>query len=547
MNRTRNRSVVANHVSNGANNTSVSTSAGMFDRTKFMPTTISVYQIVGAYIVDIYYNHLYVEAQKYKSKGDVPTITEGYRHATFAFLSGLDYQMKASYKAQHYKHLLIGINEYFKTWTSFNTLTVSDCIEKIVKEFIPADYIKSLDKNQKSDVLRVVLTGTLREFTKVVIEEFLTAIIDNHEEEANIEALKERIIDIFIAEREKLFHKFLASHFPDSNETVDKKFAERMRDEIKNLNAEKNELQMTVKAQAEEIEIRKDQLAKVVARYRKLENSYKRISEEYKTSKEAIADLEAQIQEAENGRDVPFAMSMGSSAFLTNTSNNVNKSLAQSAMHVGGNADGADNAEDNAEESDVGDSDEEPSQEEMNKLIGSHTVKRSASEINASINSKAKPNISKQTPAANKTTSAKSTAQHMLSTPIKEEQKTVKIVDQKTENKTDHKAEYKVEQKPTTKPATATKPAVAAKPAVKPAVKPTRTMVLEPASDAEESEEDSEEEPEKLTPIIKHAVKPAPLVSVANISSVNNADDNVPKSPIAKADIGRASKLLDDY
>ncbi len=544
MNRTRNRSVAANHAPLGTNNkNSMSThtngtSAGMFDRTKFMPTTISVYQIVGAYIVDIYYNHLYVEAQKYKSKGDVPTITEGYRHATFAFLSGLDHQMKASYKAQHYKHLLIGINEYFKTWTSFNTLTVSDCIEKIVKEFIPADYITSLDKNQKSDVLRMVLTGTLREFTKVVIEEFLTAIIDNHEEEANIEALKERIIDIFIAEREKIFHKFLVSHFPDSNETVDKKFAERMRDEIKNLNAEKNELLLTVKAQAEEIEIRKDQLAKVVAKYRKLENAYKHTMEEYKTSKEAIADLEAQVQEAENGRDVPFAMNMGSSAFLTN---NINKS---SSMHVGGNSNDA-IAEDNAEESDVGDSDEEPSQEEMNKLIGSHTIKRSASEINASINSKFKPNTNKPMSTINKATGAKSTTSisHM---PTKEEQKTVKIVDQKT----DHKVEHKVEQKPTTKPNTvATKPAVAAKPVVaaKPAVKPTRTMVLEPASDAEESEEESDEESEKPTPVIKHAVKPAPLVSVANIGNVNNADDNVPKSPIAKADIGRASKLLDDY
>lgn len=274
----------------------------LFDRSSYLPRTISVYQIVGAYLVDIYYNHLYAEAHKFRGKGDVPTVTEGYRHSTFAFLSGLDHNAKATYKAQHYKQLLIGVNEYFKTWTSFNTLTVSDCIDKIVREFVPDDYFKELDKDQKSSILRMVLTDTLREFTKVVVGEFLSAIVDNHDEPANIEALKDRIVDLMISEREKMFHKFLASHFPASNETVDKKFAEKMRDEIVKLQAERDQLKTFAIKQQEEIEVRKDQLAKVVAKFRKMEAAYKRIIEEYKVSKEAVADLEHQVQEYERNK-----------------------------------------------------------------------------------------------------------------------------------------------------------------------------------------------------------------------------------------------------
>lgn len=290
----------------------------LFDKSTLQPRTISVYQIVGAYLTDIYYNHLFAEAHKFRGKGEVPTITEGYRHATFAFLSCLDHNAKSTYKAQQYKQLLIGINEYFKTWTSFNTLTVSDCIDKIVREFVPEDYFKQLDKEQKNNILRMVVTNTLREFTKIVIEEFLSAIVDNHDEPANIEALKERIIDLMISEREKMFHKFIASHFPASNETVDKKFAERMRDEITKLQGEVTQLKGTISTQREEIELRKDQLAKVLGRFRKLESIHKRLIEEYKVSKESISELEFQIQEYE--RNKPKVEDLQSSEFMDDNS-----------------------------------------------------------------------------------------------------------------------------------------------------------------------------------------------------------------------------------
>ena len=66
--------------------------------------------------------------------------------------------------------------------------------------------------------------------------------IDNHEETANIDLLKECIVDLLINEREHYYHKFLDSTGGKSAETVDKSFAVKMQQEIKKLNNEKIQL-----------------------------------------------------------------------------------------------------------------------------------------------------------------------------------------------------------------------------------------------------------------------------------------------------------------
>lgn len=455
----------------------------LFDRSSYLPRTISVYQIVGAYLVDIYYNHLFAEAHKFRGKGDVPTVTEGYRHATFAFLSGLDHNAKATYKAQHYKQLLIGINEYFKTWTSFNTLTVSDCVDKIVREFIPDDYFKQLDKEQKGSILRMVLTNTLREFTKIVIGEFLAAIVDNHEEPANVEALKDRIIDLMISEREKMFHKFLASHFPASGETVDKKFAERMRDEITKLQAERDTLKTFAIKQQEEIELRKDQLAKVVAKFRKMESAYRRIVDEYKVSKESIAELESQVHEYERNKT---RFDAEDSEFMSS----------------------------------------EPAPSVMDSFIGQHVVKNNAVQSASGLT-----HPQSATPAQPNKVEVK-TSIGTLAPSLPSQQATAQ--------------QSTVQPKPPAKPAPkVTKPP--AKPVVKTGGKPPaksaiKSVETKPAESEEEESESEEEEQLEVKPepkvVLPNIKAPAPAATMASLVEP-------PKSP--KATLGTASNLDDAY
>lgn len=267
----------------------------IFDRSVYSSTTISVFQIVGAYFVDVYYNHLYTEAIKFKTEGKVASVTEGYRHSTFAFLTALDNKAKG-YKSEHYNKLIQGINEYFIFWTTYSTLTLSECIDKIVREFIPADYFASLNKEQKRNILRSVLIDSIREFTKIVIGEFLVAIIDNHSESANVEALKEKIVDTFIMQRETMFHKFLNCRTGGRfDEKVDKTFVDKLRNEVIRLNQQNQELVGTNKNLTNQLDTIKNSAEEIVRKFKLLKNKYDSLNQEYHICKSKMTNLEELI------------------------------------------------------------------------------------------------------------------------------------------------------------------------------------------------------------------------------------------------------------
>lgn len=252
----------------------------ILDRSSYPPRTISTFGVIGAYIVDIYYNHLYAEAIKMKNSGRVSSITEGYKHAVAAFMSAIDQESK-TYKPKNYTQLLTGINEYFTVWTSFSTLTLNDCIDKITREFIPEDYYESVDKDKKRNVLRLILVNSIKGFSIAVIQEFLGSIIDNHDEPANIDAMKDKITDLLIMEREALYQRFLMSSAGKNVETVDKNLAVRMQQEIKKLGKENTTLIKELEESKKMLNLRNDQLSELLERYKVLLRKYKGSKEEY--------------------------------------------------------------------------------------------------------------------------------------------------------------------------------------------------------------------------------------------------------------------------
>ena len=220
----------------------------IFNKSQYSRTTISTYDLLASYFVDVYYNHLYAEAIKMMndSSNPISSITEGYRHCVLAFITAID-NTTSYYKAKHYSNMLKEINEYFTKWTSFSTLSLSECINRIVKEFVPSDYFTSLNKDQKRNLLRRVLVNSIREFSKLVVQEYITNIIDNHNDKDNIVILKERLIELFILEREAIFTRFI----DNSNQTVDKGVAYKLRDELKNVVTAYKELSEKYKLQHE--------------------------------------------------------------------------------------------------------------------------------------------------------------------------------------------------------------------------------------------------------------------------------------------------------
>ena len=119
----------------------------IFDRNNYQKKTMDCFEVMGAYFVDIYYNHLFIEGKKLRTNKSASSITEGYKHALNAFLQGVE-------NPKTYKKILVGIHSFFIS-SGFTSISFSDCIERVTEEFIPKDYFASVSKQQKISILKI--------------------------------------------------------------------------------------------------------------------------------------------------------------------------------------------------------------------------------------------------------------------------------------------------------------------------------------------------------------------------------------------------------
>ncbi len=266
----------------------------ILNRRNYTDRTISTYQVVAAYIVNLYYNDLYCEAKKMKNSGKTSSLTEGYRNSVFIFINTIDYKSRKHYKPVYYNKLLHDLTQYFTEYTSFETLTVSDCIDKVTKEFIPEHFYRSLSKDDKRKFLRIILTDSIKNFSRFVVSsDSLKLIIDNHEERENPRLFVEKMVDLLILQRDIFYHKFLDSSIGNTNsDTIDRNLALKMQNEIKRLTQENNELKNIIKTIQEESQNKTEGACQVVNAYRALQKKYRGLKSELDAAQQTIHDLE---------------------------------------------------------------------------------------------------------------------------------------------------------------------------------------------------------------------------------------------------------------
>jgi hypothetical protein len=187
---------------------------------------------MSAYYCDIFYNHLYIEAKKYKALGTVASITEGYKHTLNAFLRSLD-------KPILYKKSIVGLHHYY-TSIGYGSMSFAKCIDKLTYEFVPTDYYESLSSTQKMGVLRLILNQTIKDFIRKIVTEHMSKIIDFHTEPENVRILQDEFINILISAREGMYQRFVTVQTrTNKDETVHRLLSEKMQCEIKKLIKEK--------------------------------------------------------------------------------------------------------------------------------------------------------------------------------------------------------------------------------------------------------------------------------------------------------------------
>ena len=201
----------------------------LYDKQNYSSKTLETYEILAAYFVDIFYNHLYNEAKKLKINKSCASITEGYKHSLNAFIKGLN-------NAKLYKKYIIGIHHYYIA-VGFASISFSKCVDRVTQEFIPIDYFNSLSSTQKMGVLRLILNSSLKQFITIIVKEHLKKIIDFHNEKDNARLLQDALINCFMLERESMYQRFMSSY--NDNTGINTKLINNMQNDIKKLVKEK--------------------------------------------------------------------------------------------------------------------------------------------------------------------------------------------------------------------------------------------------------------------------------------------------------------------
>lgn len=268
----------------------------ILDRNSYSKKTLDTFEVIGSYFVDIYYNHLYLEAKKLKNERNVNNITDGYKHGLNAYLQGID-------NPKLYKKTLIDLHKFFIA-SGFSSISFSEYLERMTQEFIPQDYYESVSNPQKISILKLVLCQSNKIFIEKIVRNYMKMIIDEHMEADNVRVLQDEFIDILLLQREGMYDRFISSKTKNNGISPNIRLIEKMQNEIKSLYKEKYDLKK-LNVSLKKIIINKDEELKKLIKENdilrnnviEVENELKGLKNDTSERKNNLMDINSMISE----------------------------------------------------------------------------------------------------------------------------------------------------------------------------------------------------------------------------------------------------------
>jgi hypothetical protein len=177
----------------------------MFNPKNYNNKTINVFEIVGAYTIDVFYNSLYDRAKQYHMDAKFKSVTDAYTSTCSRFLVSLKNQ-------NDYVAIVGNLRNYFSTW---NTITSGyiEWVDMITVEFVPEEFFKSLNNNVKDNIIRILIENIFKNFARILLNDagILGMLIDDHSNKENIPILQNKMLTILMEERKRMFQRFVSS------------------------------------------------------------------------------------------------------------------------------------------------------------------------------------------------------------------------------------------------------------------------------------------------------------------------------------------------
>ncbi len=176
-------------------------------------TILSLLDVFGSCITDVFYNHLYDRAIAVHEKTSTG-ITECYRNVIKEYV-------QESSSPKFYTILLNSIHYYLRMSTIYNDISYPDFITLYTSLFVPHMYVASLSAEQKINIVSMIIGSCVNEFASEINQEHIRCIIDDHNDPVNVEVLQDAILKIIIKQRDLNYNRFIESQktIKNKNET----------------------------------------------------------------------------------------------------------------------------------------------------------------------------------------------------------------------------------------------------------------------------------------------------------------------------------------
>lgn len=169
--------------------------------------TIAIFDTVGSYFIDTFYNVLYLSACERVRLGDASSIIIEYRKTIDRYLNGIQ-------RPELYNKALHNLSIYYAKYSDKNTYQVdptNNFIAEFSRCFVPVEYYRDLDVARKRSIVSDVLIAVIHELGIFIGNApFFVAAIDHHQDATNITELQEFMVSALETQQAKYGAKFVA-------------------------------------------------------------------------------------------------------------------------------------------------------------------------------------------------------------------------------------------------------------------------------------------------------------------------------------------------
>jgi hypothetical protein len=172
---------------------------------KYDKLLISIFDIIGSYFVDLYYNTVYQKAHNYSLEG-AKSFTDQY----------IELVKKIAISIQNdegtYHKIIKNLHQVFIHSTRYSTITFAQFVDKVTEQLIPSDYFDSTTMYNRDEVLgNAICFLNLRLAINITSPAMLRRIIDKRDDdyEITIKMLRNFAIQSLLLKRDEVRNQFL--------------------------------------------------------------------------------------------------------------------------------------------------------------------------------------------------------------------------------------------------------------------------------------------------------------------------------------------------